>query len=704
MNTNISDYQMISDLLVDQLASDGHSLDNVHQAVFHIQAHSSDNNTLRLTYPGIPLFPTRALAIVGYNTYGIMTYCMNDFNVRLSILGKDRKMYSKNINIKSIGDYSVPLKLPSSQIITHEIGVKIGLGDDEIDRLNRGESIRMPIGKDAGQISIEYALLYATNIYYKWIEKLQVELGDKMPDPSAIRRKLLELHKKMYDMCGLRDFPNCIERGVPGLYKDIYYVYEKTYSLFESPGENTICEFKTEQGTDIEVRMPRQLSPYGLYIMHSTLDYLSRLSIKIPSVPTVADTVRDTIKMTIQSIYDNIFTSNLVTSTLPPEDVEDVEYRCITQSNIMYKMSDIAGTYTGKAPELFHNIIKLRLESDLFRALIPIKKIRDQIANYWYIITNLDLHKNVAFSQFQFYLSYILLLDVSIIDGSCRRSTTKTSLISPSLSLKSDDTMSVGKTLLQNKTADIISIVTTDRINKSISDFKRSSANEKFPSIVKWIDIFYKKNFTEMLASLRSPWFNYEPPSMKKSGWDTIVTGAMKLGETRESMSNLEKQEEIIDRQQEYINYIIDGINARLEAFFSFHELEYPITEKIKNETKKVILKMNFLDPSDIRDEVIDAIIKDIIVSQIIRQTSSRKLSRQLGKIRTRDTEEVLEEVPQEVPEEIIPSKIRRISSGVTRDGSKGGYKPKRKTVRRKKGTRRQKITKNKRKITRKQY
>jgi hypothetical protein len=72
MSVTSLDYGRIADLLIQQLAIDGHSLDNIPQAVFHIQAHGSDNNTLRLTHPGIPLFPTRALAIVGYNTYGVM--------------------------------------------------------------------------------------------------------------------------------------------------------------------------------------------------------------------------------------------------------------------------------------------------------------------------------------------------------------------------------------------------------------------------------------------------------------------------------------------------------------------------------------------------------------------------------------------------------------------------------------------------------
>ena len=78
-DTTREKYDRIAELLIQQLAMDGHSLDNIPKAVFHIQAHGKDDNQARLTYPGVELFPTRGLASVGYNSFGIMAYCRNNF-------------------------------------------------------------------------------------------------------------------------------------------------------------------------------------------------------------------------------------------------------------------------------------------------------------------------------------------------------------------------------------------------------------------------------------------------------------------------------------------------------------------------------------------------------------------------------------------------------------------------------------------------
>jgi hypothetical protein len=734
-------YRTISDLLIEQLAMDGHSLDNIPQAVFHIQAHGSDNNTIRLTYPGMSLFPTRALSVVGYNTYGIMSYCRNDFKQRVNIVDKSGVLHSRSISIKSKGADTVAIKLPEGETISNEMSKKIGLRDNEMEKVNRGETINIPIGRDGGKISIEFALLIATTIYYSFIEELKIRLGDRMPGDEIIRQTLLELHKRMYYSCGIRDFPNCINRDMPGLYKDIYYVYEKMYSLSENWTENTVCEITTEQGTYMNVRTPTQISPYGLYIMYSTLKYLYEMPVKVPSTNATKN-----IMNTITRIYNSLFGP-----TLDDEGEQDI---CISNSNIMYNSGDMDRTFVGKLPELFYNIIKLRLESNLFRALIPDEQIRKDISDYWLRLADLDLHKDIHFSHLQFYLSYILLLDVSIIDGSCRGSYTKSALITPKFisqvgkkSRKVHNVMSNARTLLQNKTADIISIVTTDIINKRISEFRDSSPEKKLPSIIKWINIFDKGSLQEMLGSLISPWFNYPPISTKKSGWNIVaqtIKDTSKFKETVTTFHQRERDQEIFERQQEYIQYIEEKINDRIKRYDRSEEMQ----PDIKEEVKGVILNMTVLDPEDISDEEIDEIITKIINtnSQIIEESNERATTLirdardQYEKAeKTHDPIEIekaykLAEEAENVSREALDTTRKLIQLRRTRErrGSEygisetvkntkslryrrnnsnnmdktkgGGYNHKRKSVRRKKSIRRRNITKRKRKIKRKQY
>ena len=728
-------YRTISDLLIEQLAMDGHSLDNIPEAVFHIQAHGSDNNTIRLTYPGISLFPTRALSIVGYNTYGIMSYCTNNFNERVNILDKSGVLHSRSISIKSKGFDSVDIKLPEGETITNEMGKKIGLRGTEIQKVNRGEKITIPIERVGGKISIEFALLIATTIYYSFIEDLKIRLGDRMPGDEIIRRTLLELHKRMYYSCGIRDFPNCMHRDMPGLYKDIYYVYEKMYSLYENWDENTVCEIITEQGTYMNVRTPTQISPYGLYIMYSTLKYLYEMPVRVPSTNATKK-----ITNTITRIYNSLFGP-----TLDGESDQDI---CISNSNIMYNSGDMDTTFVGKLPELFYNIIQLRLESNLFRALIPDEQIRKDISDNWLRLADLDLHKSIHFSHLQFYLSYILLLDVSIIDGSCRGSYTKSALITPKFisqvgtkSRKVPNVMSNARTLMQNKTADIISIVTTDIINKRITEFRDSSPEKKLPSIIKWINIFNKSSLEEMLSSLISPWFNYPPISTKKSGWDIVaqsIKDTSKFKETVTSFNQRERDQEIFERQQEYIQYIEEKINDRIERYNRSEELQPDVKEEIKG----VILNMSVLDPEDISDEEIDEIITKIIDtnSHIIEENNERARTLiqdardQYEKAeKTHDPLEIekaykLAEDAENVSREALDTtrKLLQVRRTRERRGSEygisetvkntksvkynldktkgGGYNHKRKSTRRKKTTRRRNITKKKRKIKRKQY
>ena len=753
MSVTSLDYGRIADLLIQQLAIDGHSLDNIPQAVFHIQAHGSDNNTLRLTHPGIPLFPTRALAIVGYNTYGVMSYCKRDFNERVTIFDKDGKSYSIPIFIKSTGDQEVAIKLPEGETISEEMGKKIGLRANDIQRVNNGETILIPIVGDGGKISIEFALLIATTIYYSFIDELKSEIGVNMFDDGRIRRTLLELHKRMYYNCGIRDFPNCMDRDVPGLYKDIYYVYEKSYALSENSDENTVCEITTQQGTYMNVRTSKQISPYGLYIMYSTLKYLCEMPVKVPKTLITNNIVKK-----IHMLYESLFGSRT-----QPEGVEDI---CISQSNIMYNGSNMDGTFDGKLPELFYNIIKLRLESDLFRTLIPDDVIREQMAAYWLILADLDIPKSVPFSYLQFYLSYILLLDVSIIDGSCRRSSTKSALISPKFptrvskkSRKVHNTISDVRTLLQNKTADIISTVTTDIINKRISDFRNSSPEEKLSSVTKWIDIFNKGSFQEMIDSLRRPWFNYPPISTEQSLLNTFATSAMNPEETRKAIKKSEhqqKEQEIYQGQQEFLQSIKEELSTRINKFLQDSGLEerYP---DIKKEIVDIIVNRSFLDPSAISDEEIHRIIDNIITtdSHIAQEenerarvlveeariqqqkaimtndikdidkfqelaseaddaaqralTLSRTLSTKLGKLEGRKSTLKVHRGRRDsenVDDSVKTRKSMRVGSNSGEMLTKGGgrYNLKRKTIRCKKGIRGQKITKNKRKLKRKQY
>ena len=135
-------------------------------------------------------------------------------------------------------------------------------------------------------------------------------------------------------------------------------------------------------------------------------------------------------------------------------------------------------------------------------------------------------------------------------------------------------------------------------------------------------------------------------------------------------------------------------MDTRINHFLQHTGLKetYP---DIKREIVEVILNRSFLDPSYISDEEIQSIIDNIITTdlQITQEASSRILPR-LKIHRGRKG--------SEYPDSGRNPKTLR---GRSTSGMKGGkYKFGRKTVRRNKRTRRQKITKNKRKITRKQY
>jgi hypothetical protein len=305
--------------------------------------------------------------------------------------------------------------------------------------------------------------------------------------------------------------------------------------------------------------------------------------------------------------------------------------------------------------------------------------------------------------------------------------------------------MSQGRTLLQNKTADIISIVTTDIINKRISEFRNSNTETKIPSIIKWINIFDKSSLREMLDSLTSPWFNYPPPSTKKSGWDIVAKSIKDTSEMKETVTKFhqtEREREIFERQQEYIQYIEARINDRIEDFLRYNRLK-GMQPHIKEEIKGVILNMTLLDPEDINDEEMHEIINKIINtnSQLYEEKNERAISIiedariQYEKAeKTHDPLEIekaynlateAENASREaletskklvqlrqtrerrgseygIPETVKNTKSLRYSKNSNdMDKTKGG---KRKTVRRRKISRRRKLTKSKRKLTRKQY
>lgn len=120
----------------------------------------------------------------------------------------------------------------------------------------------------------------------------------------------------------------------------------------------------------------------------------------------------------------------------------------------------------------------------------------------------------------------------------------------------------------------------------------------------------------------------------------------------------------------------------------------------IKREIVEVIINRSFLDPSYISDEEIQSIIDNIITTdlQITQEASSRSLPGLKIHRGRRDSENV--------DDSVKTRKSMRVGSNSGEMLTKGGarYNLKRKTVRRNKRTRKQKITKNKRKLTRKQY
>jgi hypothetical protein len=315
------------------------------------------------------------------------------------------------------------------------------------------------------------------------------------------------------------------------------------------------------------------------------------------------------------------------------------------------------------------------------------------------------------------------------------------------------------RTLLQNKTADIISTVTTDIINNRISDFRNSSQEEKLTSVTKWINIFDKGSFQEMMDSLRSPWFNYPPISTEQSLLNTFATSAMNPEETRKAIKKSEQQEkeqEIYERQQEFLHSIEEELSTRINKFLQDSGLEerYP---NIKKEIVDIIVNRSFLDPSVISDEEIHRIIDNIITtdSQIAQEenerarvlveeariqqqkaimtndikdidkfqelaseaddaaqralTLSRTLSTKLGKLESQNLTLKVHRGRRDSENDgdsVKTRKSMKVRSNSSEMLTKGGarYNLKRKTIRCKKGRRGQKITKNKRKLKRKQY
>jgi hypothetical protein len=258
---------------------DGHSLNNIPKAIIHIQAHGLDDNQSRLTYPGVELFPTKGMASVGYNSFGIMRFCNNDFNITLNIIDTTGELRHISIFVPSSGVTEVTIILPPGETITTVMGKKIGLNGQEIYKLNHGEAITKGLGAISGAISIETALLISTSMFFNKITEF-LSQGIQISQEEKINT-LISLHKRMYNLCGIKDFPNCNNRRMSGFYKEIFYTFDKIYSIYPNQGEDDICSMiTTEQGSQIHVENPQPYSPYGIYIMNSTLQYLHDISLR----------------------------------------------------------------------------------------------------------------------------------------------------------------------------------------------------------------------------------------------------------------------------------------------------------------------------------------------------------------------------------------------------------------------------------------
>lgn len=611
-DTTRAKYDRIADLLISQLESDGHSLDNIPKAVFHIQAHGKDDNQARLTYPGVELFPTRGLASVGYNSFGIMAYCRTNFIIGIHIRDTNNTEHSISFDIPNTGPESVTFKLPIGEKITDETGRMAGLNGVEIDQLNQGGEITKDLGSATGSLSIETALLIGTSIFYTKLNEL-IERGIEFSQESQ-RTALISLHKRMYNLCGITEFPNCNFRDLPGFYKSIFYVFDKIYSLFPNPGENDVCELITDKGTRVGVENPQKISPYGLYIMNSSLEYLSNISLRYdPPQTHILTNVKDIIANIGRTLFGSAQPQESHTSRY------DEMSMCIQRSNVMYKSSDMVGTFVNKAPELFYKIIQLRLNSELFRELIPNKEIRDEILGSWLWMADLDNRTRIRFSELQFYLSYILLMDVSIIDGSCRISANKTSLITPTIQQNTSGTKSRKRTtkiielrtMFQNEVANTISINTTEIINRRISDFQQHPFENR-QVIYEWINIFYKKTSPLFMTRyLKRPWFFHNPPSTRGSEWTEIISSARNPSQLKSLLMDASERE-----RQGRINAIEQELNVRIERMGD---------EIIPPEiTQDLVTELMTITPSITPEEISD---DDILTSINNALKASTKLS-----------------------------------------------------------------------------
>jgi hypothetical protein len=603
-------YDRIADLLRRQLESDGHSLDNIPKAVFHIQAHGKDDNQSRLTYPGVELFPARGLASVGYNSFGIMAYCRNNFVIGIYIRDTNNTEHSISFDIPNTGPESVKIKLPNNETISDETGRKTGLNGIEIDRLNQGGEITKDLGSATGSLSIETALLIGTSVFYTKLNEL-IDQGNQFSHESQLTA-LISLHKRMYNLCGITTFPNCNYKDLHGFYKSIFYVFDKIYSLYPNPGENDICELITEKGTRVPLENPQPISPYGLYIMNSSLKYLYDISLKYeqPTTPFLTN---------VKDIIANI--GGILFGSAQPQESHRTRYdemsECIQKANVMYRGSDMAGTFVNKVPELFYKIIQLRLESELFRELIPNKEIRDEILGSWLWMADLDNRIRIKFSELQFYLSYILLMDVSIIDGSCRISSNKTSLITPTIqqnifrskSRKRTTKIIELRTMFQNEVANTISINTTEIINRRISDFQNGRLDPQ-PVIYDWINIFYKKTSPLFMTRyLKRPWFFHNPPSTRDSEWTGLITSARNPSQLKSLLMDASERE-----RQERINEIEQELKVRIERMGD---------EIIPLETTQdLVVELMTITPSITPEEITDNDILKAIEKALKASTS----------------------------------------------------------------------------------
>jgi hypothetical protein len=184
----------------------------------------------------------------------------------------------------------------------------------------------------------------------------------------------------------------------------------------------------------------------------------------------------------------------------------DIMDNCIENYNLMWNSSKPEPR--SQASIIFSDIIRYRLlKTRLFSLLIPNIELRRELANYWDVLMDDNITvdpyygslKIIRFSIIQLYISYILLFEATIIDGSCRnRYPDECPLIESTIPIKP---LSSARERIQDAVANVM----IENISKNISEcilFKNE--NEEYQQYIdSWISIFAnKRTVPEILNAL----------------------------------------------------------------------------------------------------------------------------------------------------------------------------------------------------------